>query len=401
MEVSELSKILAINSGSSSLKFKLFEMPAERIVASGLIERIGISAPQVTIKNADGQVMFQQTEDIPDHKRAVELLLDLLLRLKIVTSYDEIAGVGHRVVAGGEYFDHSVIVTDDVKKKIAELKEFAPLHNPANLIGIEAFERALPHAVAVACFDTAFHRTLPETNYVYSVPYEWYEKYGVRRFGAHGLSHKYVVGEAAKLMKKPLADLKLISCHLGSGASICAVKNGKSYDTSMGFSPLSGITMQTRSGDVDVSLVAYMREKLGVSMDEMIYLLNNKSGLLGISGFSPDMRDLLAQMDTNHRAKLAVDIFVKNVVKFIGQYVAEVGGIDGLIFTAGIGEASGPIKRRIMKRLAFMGITIAEDKLDVTGQDVIISGPDSKVTVMTIPTNEELVIARDVMDYLA
>lgn len=390
-----MRKILAINSGSSSLKFKLFEMPEEQTIASGLIERIGIESPRVTIKDGSG-IVYQDDVNVANHKDAVELLVHLLLKLNIVASYDEIAGVGHRVVAGGEYFDHSVIINDDVKKKIAELEEFAPLHNPANLVGINAFEKVLPRALSVASFDTAFHRTLPETNYIYGVPYEWYEKYGVRRFGAHGLSHQYVAGEAAKMLGKPLKDLKLISCHLGSGSSVCAIKYGRSYDTSMGFSPVSGLTMLTRSGDVDISLVAYMKQKLGISTERMLYILNNKSGLLGISGISSDMRDLLDQSDTNHRAELAVHIFVKNVVKFIGQYVAEIGGMDGLIFTAGIGEASAPIKRKIMKRLAFMGITIDEKNVEVVGKKTFVSGKDSKIPVMCIPTNEELVIARDV-----
>lgn len=390
-----MRKILAINSGSSSLKFKLFEMPEEQTIASGLIERIGIESPRVTIKDGSG-IVYQDDVDVANHKDAVELLVHLLLKLNIVASYDEIAGVGHRVVAGGEYFDHSVIINDDVKKKITELEEFAPLHNPANLVGINAFEKVLPRALSVASFDTAFHRTLPETNYIYGVPYEWYEKYGVRRFGAHGLSHQYVAGEAAKMLGKPLKDLKLISCHLGSGSSVCAIKYGRSYDTSMGFSPVSGLTMLTRSGDVDISLVAYMKQKLGISTERMLYILNNKSGLLGISGISSDMRDLLDQSDTNHRAELAVHIFVKNVVKFIGQYVAEIGGMDGLIFTAGIGEASAPIKRKIMKRLAFMGITIDEKNVEVVGKKTFVSGKDSKIPVMCIPTNEELVIARDV-----
>lgn len=390
-----MRKILAINSGSSSLKFKLFEMPEEQTIASGLIERIGIESPRVTIKDGSG-IVYQDDVNVANHKDAVELLVHLLLKLNIVASYDEIAGVGHRVVAGGEYFDHSVVINDDVKKKITELEEFAPLHNPANLVGINAFEKVLPRALSVACFDTAFHRTLPETNYIYGVPYEWYEKYGVRRFGAHGLSHQYVAGEAAKMLGKPLKDLKLISCHLGSGSSVCAIKYGRSYDTSMGFSPVSGLTMLTRSGDVDISLVAYMKQKLGISTERMLYILNNKSGLLGISGLSSDMRDLLDHSDTNHRAELAVHIFVKNVVKFIGQYVAEIGGMDGLIFTAGIGEASAPIKRKIMKRLAFMGITIDEKNVEVVGKKTFVSGKDSKIPVMCIPTNEELVIARDV-----
>lgn len=390
-------EILAVNSGSSSFKFKLFMMPEEKVLASGQIERIGLKDSIVTIKHNAGE-KYKKVENIRNHKQAVQELLNKLLQLKIIKDYSEIDGVGHRVVAGGEYFDHSVIVTDEVIKRIREISELAPLHNPANLVGIEAFRKTLPHAVSVGVFDTAFHQTMPEENYVYSVPYEWYEKYGVRRYGAHGTSHRYVANEAAKLMERPLEELKLVSCHVGAGASICAIKDGKSFDTSMGFTPLTGMTMATRSGDVDVSLVSYMMSKLHIdAIEEMVYILNKESGLLGLSGISPDSRDIMAVQSKRHRAKLAMDIMIKDIVKFIGQYAFEMGGLDGVIFTAGVGENDAEVRADIMKRLAFYGVTINDEENAKRGVAGIISGADSKVTMMRIPTDEEVMIARDVM----
>lgn len=390
-----MEKTIVINSGSSSLKFKLFVMPNEDVLASGLIERIGIDGSAITIKYGAGEKYTSQ-EDIKDHKIAVDRLLALLLELNIVASLDEITAVGHRVVAGGEYFKTSAVVDEDVIAKIDEIADFAPLHNPANLMGIKAFKKVLPDAFSLAAFDTSFHQSIPEENFLYSIPYEWYEQYGVRRYGAHGTSHRYVAQEAAKFLGKPLEELKLITCHLGAGSSICAVKDGKSFDTSMGFTPLTGVTMATRSGDIDVALLNYMMDKLGIkSLDEMIYILNNKSGLLGISGVSPDMRDILAAKDDNKRAKLALDIFVKNVVKYIGEYVAEMGGVDGIIFTAGIGENSVPVRQMVMQRLAYLGIT-CDDTANEANADGYIATKDSKVAVLKISTDEELMIARDV-----
>lgn len=391
-------EILAVNSGSSSFKFKLFIMPEEKVIASGQIERIGQTGSIVTIKHHDGE-KYERKDNIKNHKEAVQELMDLLLELRIIKDYSEIDGVGHRVVAGGEYFDHSVIVDDNVIAKIHEIAEMAPLHNPANLVGIEAFKKILPQATSVVVFDTAFHQTIPEENFIYSVPYEWYEKYGVRRYGAHGTSHRYVAGEAAKLLRRPLEDLKLVSCHIGAGASICAIKNGKSFDTSMGFTPLTGVTMATRSGDVDVAMISYMMEKLSMdSMTEMIYMLNKESGLLGISGVSQDSRDILQVAHANHRAQLSLDILVKDVVKYIGQYTFEMGGLDGIIFTAGVGENSDEIRAAILERLGFLGITIDQEENQKRGVTNIISGPDSKITVMRIQTDEEVMIARDVMN---
>lgn len=393
-----MDKVLAVNSGSSSLKFKLFEMPSEEVIASGLIERIAIPGSQTTIKYGNGKV-YKHQGTVKNHGEAVNNLMELLISLGIIEKYSEITGVGHRVVAGGEYFSKSVVVTDEVIQKIKNITELAPLHNPANLIGIQAFKEMLPDACSVVVFDTAFHQTMPEENFLYSVPYEWYEKLGVRRYGAHGTSHRYVAGEAAKLMGRSLKDLKLVTCHLGAGSSLCAIKNGKSFDTSMGFTPLTGVTMATRSGDVDVSMIAFVMDKLGInSISEMVYTLNKKSGLAGISGVSSDMRDILAVSHAKHRARLAIDIFVKDIVKYIGQYYFEMGGIDGIVFTAGIGENSAVIRKMIMERLSFMNITIDNEKNEEQDGATVISGEDSAITMMKIPTNEELMIARDVME---
>lgn len=393
-----MDKVLAVNSGSSSLKFKLFEMPSEAVIASGLIERIAIPGSQTTIKYGNGKV-YKHQGTVKNHGEAVNNLMELLISLGIIEKYSEITGVGHRVVAGGEYFSKSVVVTDEVIRKIKNITELAPLHNPANLIGIQAFKEMLPDACSVVVFDTAFHQTMPEENFLYSVPYEWYEKLGVRRYGAHGTSHRYVAGEAAKLMGRLLKDLKLVTCHLGAGSSLCAIKNGKSFDTSMGFTPLTGVTMATRSGDVDVSMIAFVMDKLGInSISEMIYTLNKESGLAGISGVSSDMRDILSVSHAKHRARLAIDIFVKDIVKYIGQYYFEMGGIDGIVFTAGIGENSAVIRKMIMERLSFMNITIDNEKNEEQDGATVISGEDSAITMMKIPTNEELMIARDVME---
>ncbi|KRN11538.1 acetate/propionate family kinase [Liquorilactobacillus mali] len=391
-----MSKIIAINAGSSSLKFKLFEMNTEQVLAQGLFDRIGLAQGAIKIKyGADEE--FKTNEEIKDHSYAVKRLLGLMLNLEIIHEFSEIKGVGHRVVAGGEYFKRSVAINSKVIRKINSLAEYAPIHNPANLMGIKAFKKILPTATAVAVFDTSFHQTMPKENYIFSVPYEWYQKYGVRRYGAHGTSHRYVADVAASMLKRPLKELKLISCHLGAGASICAIKNGKSFDTSMGFTPLTGITMATRSGDTDVAMIAFMMQKLDMhSMPEAIYDLNKKSGLLGISGVSSDMRDVMEESTTNSRAQLAVDIFVKDIVKYIGSYTAEMGGVDGIIFTAGIGENSAEIRSAVLKRLSYMGIEVDEEKNLLRGENIVISTSSSKVKALVIPTDEELMIARDV-----
>lgn len=391
-----MKKIIVINSGSSSLKFKLFESPSKNVLASGLIERIGLDDSIITIKYNNKK--YREVQAIKDHTAAVDLLLQLLKKLNIVTDLNEISAVGHRVVAGGEYFKKSVPIDSSVIEKIEDIIELAPLHNPANLVGIKVFKKLLPNALSVAAFDTAFHQTLPKENFMYSTPYEWYKNYGVRRYGAHGISHRYVSLRAAKLMGKPVEDLKLVTCHLGAGASITAVKNGKSFDTSMGFTPLTGIQMATRSGDVDVSLVAYMMKKLKVkSISEILYMLNKESGFLGVSGVSLDMRDVeAAAAKNNKRAELAIKLFYNDIIKYIGQYYMEMEGIDGIVFTAGIGENSPETREAIMNKLSFLGVTINKDENSKRGTEGIVSGKDSSITVMRIPTDEEYMICCDV-----
>lgn len=390
-----MSKSIAVNAGSSTLKFKLFDMPSEEVVAEGTIERIGEKMGHAKIKYA-GQ-KHEDDQPFADHGAAIKYLLDQLIALGIVKNYDEITAVGHRVVAGGEYFKDSAIIDDDVIAKIDSLAEYAPLHDPAELMGIKAFRKALPNAFAIAVFDTSFHAEMPKKNALYSIPYEWYKKYGARKYGAHGTSHRYVATQAAKMLKKPLEDLKLITMHIGAGASITAVKNGKSFDTSMGFTPLAGITMATRSGDVDPSLVAFVEGKAGLSSDEMIDALNHKSGLLGISELSPDMRDILAAADKgNEKAQLALDIYVNRIKRYIGAYIAEMDGVDAIVFTAGVGENSVPVRKLVTDNLDCFGIKIDQEKNQCHGVERDLSAADAKVKTLLIPTNEELMIVRDI-----
>ncbi|KGH54974.1 acetate kinase [Oenococcus oeni S25] len=396
-----MTKILSVNAGSSSLKFKLLNMPEEGVIAEGLIERIGGSLDQddnVTIK-FNGE-KHKSRQAFKNHEDAINLMLSQFKKFGIVDNFNEIKGIGHRVVAGGEWFNKSVLINDEVLNKIERLAAYAPLHNPANAMGIRAFSKIIPDATEVAVFDTAFHQTMPKENYLYAVPYEYYTKYGVRRYGAHGTSHKYVSEQAAKLIGKPLEELKLITLHLGAGASVTAIKNGRSFDTSMGFSPLAGLVMATRSGDVDVSLIDYVKAKEDISDQEMLNVLNQKSGLLGVSTISSDMRDLLDVYDTNDHAKLAIDMFVGRVVDYIGQYYFELKGADALVFTAGIGENSVPIRKMIIDRLAFLGIKLDEDANDKHGVETKITTDDSKMATYVIPTNEELEIARDVQNLM-
>lgn len=389
-----MAKTIAVNAGSSTLKFQLFDMPSEKVIAKGLVDRIGLAEGSFTISYGDGE-HFKLEQPFKDHKVAISVLLKELIDLKIIDSFDEITGVGHRVVAGGEFFKDSVVINDDVLAKIDSLAEYAPLHNPANATGIRAFREVLPNATAVAVFDTSFHTTMPEENYLYSIPYEYYEKYGARRYGAHGTSHRYVSHRAADILGQPLDQMKIITLHLGAGASIAAIENGKSIDTSMGFTPLAGITMATRSGDIDVSLVTFLQQKLGVTNPEaMVDMLNKKSGLLGISGISGDMRDL--ETSDDHRAKLAIEIFINRIVKYVGSYIAEMGGVDALVFTAGIGENAPEIRAAITDAFNFMGIKIDAERNNVRGKETVISTDDSTAKVLLVPTDEELMIARDV-----
>ncbi len=391
-----MSKTIAVNAGSSTLKFKLFDMPSENVVAEGTIERIGEKMGHAKIKYGNGQ-KHEDEKPFADHGAAVQYLLDQLIDLDIVDSYDEITAVGHRVVAGGEFFKDSAVINDDVINKISQLSEYAPLHDPAELIGIKAFRKVLPKAFAVAVFDTSFHVNMPKKNALYAVPYEWYEKYGARKYGAHGTSHRYVAGRAAKMLGKPLKDLKLITMHIGAGASITAIKGGKSYDTSMGFSPLAGIMMATRSGDVDPSLVAFVQEKLGVSSEKMIDILNHKSGLEGVSQLSPDMRDILdAAGKGNKQAQLALDMYVNRIIRYVGAYIAEMGGADAIVFTAGVGENSIPVRKMVTDKLGYFGIKIDQEKNKCHGVERDLSTPDAKIKTLLIPTNEELMIVRDI-----
>ena len=386
---------MAVNSGSSTLKWKLYTVPDEKVIAKGMVDRLGLSDSVFEVEY--GGKKISEMGDIPDHTTAVNKMLDKLIELQIIKSYHEIDGVGHRVVAGGSIFKDSALVTPRVVQQIKNLSEFAPLHNPGQAAGIDAFEKILPDVPQVAVFDTSFHQTMDPVNYLYSIPYEYYEKYGVRKFGAHGTSHRYVSQEAADYLQTPLSDLKIISCHLGSGASIDAIKGGKSVDTSMGFTPLSGITMSTRSGDIDPSLVAYLMQKMKITdPNEMVKILNTKSGLLGISGVSPDMRDLLATRDENPRSDLAIKIYINRIVKYIGSYLSLLGGTDVLIFTAGVGAGNAEIRADIANRFNYMGIKIDKDANENGKGTRVISTKDSTVDVMVVPTDEELMIVRDV-----
>lgn len=388
--------ILAVNVGSSSLKFQLLEMPEEHVVASGLVERIGFENGIFTI-DARGEKR-KKILNIPDQHSAVQLLLDALLRLNIVDRLEDIKGIGHRVVHGGELFTDSVLIDDDVMERIERLNDLAPLHNPANVDGIKAFRDVLPDVPMVAVFDTAFHQTMEEEAYLYPVPYSWYTDYKVRRYGFHGTSHRYVAERAIELLGKPKEETRLITCHIGSGCSITAIKGGRSIDTSMGFTPLAGVMMGTRSGDIDPSIIPYMMEQTNLSIQDVIQALNKDSGLQGISGISSDMRDILESMKANdERAIRAFNLFVKRICDFIGSYFIELGGLDAIVFTAGIGENSAETREAIVRRLGALGIELDPEANQIRGKEAVISTPDSKVKVFVIPTNEEIVIARDTM----
>ena len=392
-----MSKTISINAGSSSLKWQLYEMPAEKVIAKGLIERIGLKDSISTVK-FDG-CAEKQILDIDDHTQAVKILLDDLMRFDIIKAYDEITGVGHRVVAGGEYFKESALVdSEEVIQKVEELALLAPLHNKANAAGIRAFKELLPDITSVVVFDTSFHTTMPEKAYRYPLPTKYYTENKVRKYGAHGTSHQYVAKKAAKVLGKPLEDLKLITCHIGNGASITAVKGGQSVDTSMGFTPLGGVMMGTRTGDIDPAIIPYLMEHTEDlnTPEDINRILNRESGLLGVSEKSSDMRDIHAAMRAGDaKAQLANDIFVDRIQKYIGQYLAVLNGADAIIFTAGIGENSVTIRRLVIEGISWFGCELDPEK-NVFGNYGDISMPDSKVRVLVIPTDEELVIARDV-----
>ncbi|MDL5377995.1 acetate kinase [Exiguobacterium mexicanum] len=391
-----MTKIMAVNAGSSSLKFQLLEMPSEKMLAVGLVERVGKEDAIFTIKYGEGQ-KFHIVTPLHSHKEAVELSLEKLIDLDVIQSFDEIAGVGHRVLHGKELYADSVVIDDEVMKNIESFVELGPLHIPPNLTGIRAFQTILPNVPQVAVFDTAFHQSMPEENFLYSLPYEYYTEHGVRKYGFHGTSHKYVTQRAAELLGRPLEDLRLISCHLGSGASIAAVAGGRSIDTTMGFTPLEGITMGTRSGSLDPALIPFLMQKTGKSAEDVLNVMNKESGVYGLSGISSDLRDIeQAAAEGNHRAEVSLKIFSNRIHGYIGQYAAEMNGVDAIIFTAGVGENSDVIRERILRGLEFMGV-YWDPSLNngARGKELFINYPHSPVKVIIIPTNEELVIARD------
>lgn len=389
-------KILVINCGSSSLKYQVIDSETEAVLAKGLCERIGIDG-RLVYQPAGGEKEITEAP-MPTHTEAVQMVLDALVNPKtgILKSLSEIGAVGHRVVHGGEKFTKSVIIDDDVIKGIEEVSDLAPLHNPANIIGINACRKLMPNVPMVAVFDTAFHQTMPQVAYMYAVPYEYYEKYKVRRYGFHGTSHSYVSKHVCKVDGTDINNSKIIVCHLGNGASCCAVENGKSVDTSMGLSPLEGLVMGTRSGDIDPSAVEYIAKKEDLDFDGVMNVLNKKSGVYGISGVSSDFRDLSAAAEQgNKRAALAIDMFAYRVAKYIGAYAAAMNGVDIICFTAGLGENDGDVRAKICERLRFMGVKLDADANKVHGEDKLISTADSSVKVYVIPTNEELAIARE------
>ncbi|CAJ1229908.1 acetate kinase [Levilactobacillus zymae] len=391
-----MTKVLAINAGSSTLKWKLFSMPDETVIASGLVDRLNLPGSIFKVKLANGQ-KYTETKDNITNKLAAAMVLTRLKTYGILDHLSEIAGVGHRIVAGGELFKDSAVITPLVLKQIKALKDYAPLHNPVQAYYIEVFQQLLPEAQEVAVFDTSLYADMPAVNYLYSIPYEYYENFGARKYGAHGTSHRYVSARTAEILGKPLKDLKLVTLHLGSGSSVTAFDHGKALDTSMGFTPLAGVMMGTRSGDIDPSLVGYLAEKLDVTMPKMIDILNHKSGLLGVSELSPDQRDLEKTQAERPKSKLALDMFVNRVVRYVGSYVAELGGLDALVFTAGSGENGIAMRQAIADKLGYLGVAIDPAKNDFRGEEHIVSPDEAPVKVLVVPTNEELMIVRDVM----
>ena len=389
--------ILVINCGSSSLKFQLIDAQSEKLTAKGLCERIGIDGSRLVYTPAGGKKQITEAE-MKDHKEAVSLVLKTLTNpdYGAVKDLSEIGAVGHRIVHGGENFSKATLITDEVKKAIADCSDLAPLHNPANLIGIEACEALMPSVPMVAVFDTAFHQTMPEESYLYAIPYRYYRDYRVRRYGFHGTSHEYVSSRAAAVLGRPVEEPKIIVCHLGNGASISAVKNGKCLDTSMGLTPLEGLVMGTRSGDIDPAIVEFIANKEGKSVSEILRMLNKESGVYGLSdGFSSDFRDLEDAYEAgNENAKRAMEVYIHSVIKYIGAYTAEMNGVDAICFTAGVGENSPIIRDRILQHLMYMNITIDEVANHKRGEEVVISNPGPGPKVLVIPTNEELSIAR-------
>lgn len=391
-------KVLVLNCGSSSLKYQIINMESETLLAKGIAERIGIEGSFVKHEPA-GQEKHVIKEELHNHKDAIRVVLGALIDKDhgVLTSLDEINAVGHRVVHAGEKFSGSVMITQEVIDALEECSDLAPLHNPPNLMGIYACQEILPAVPMAGVFDTAFHQTMPKSSYLYALPYELYDKYKIRRYGFHGTSHKYVALKTAELLGKPLESLKLVTCHLGNGASMAAVMNGKSVDTTMGFTPLEGLAMGTRCGDMDPAIISFIMEKEHIDINEMNNIMNKKSGVLGISGVSSDFRDIEEAAESgNERAKVALEVFYKRVTKYIGAYAAEMGGLDAIVFTAGLGENSDVARAEICKTLTFMGATIDESKnTGLRGKESIISTDVSTVKIVLMPTNEELMIARE------
>lgn len=389
--------VLVINCGSSSLKFQLINSDTEAVLAKGLCERIGIDG-EFTYQPADGE-KEKSSKDMPTHTQAIQFVIDALTNetTGVVKSLDEIDAVGHRVVHGGEKFTASCVITPEMLKNVEACNDLAPLHNPANIIGINACKELMPNTPMVGVFDTAFHQTMPQKSYMYGLPYEYYEKYGVRRYGFHGTSHSFVSKRIAEFLGKPLEATKTIVCHLGNGASICAVENGKSVDTSMGLTPLEGVVMGTRSGDIDPAIMEFVANKEGLDIAGIMNVLNKKSGVFGVSGgLSSDFRDLTSAAENgDKKAALAIDVFAYKVAKYVGSYVAVMNGVDNIAFTAGIGENAGLVREKVCEYLGYLGVKLDKEANNSRGEEVKISTPDSAVDVCVIPTNEELAIARE------
>lgn len=388
-------KILAVNAGSSSLKFTLIELPEKKVLANGLFEKIGIPGSCYTIKY-NGEKITKEA-NLGDHSVAVQILMDELINMSIISSLEEIDGVGHRMVHGGQEFTESVVLTEDVLERVSQYNELAPLHNPANIMGVRAFMKALPNTIQVGVFDTAFHTTMEPTEYIYPVPYEWYEKYGVRKYGFHGTSHRYINKTISEYLKRD--DLKVISCHIGNGGSITAIDSGKVVDTSMGFTPLAGIMMGTRCGDIDASMLSYLAGKTGKTLEELTNDLNKKSGLLGVSEVSSDSRDVEnAANDGDAKAILAQEMYARKIANYIAMYNNLLGGADVITLTAGVGENSKTMRKSILDKIASLGVKIDEERNDFRGEFRLISTDDSKIPVYVVPTDEELMIAMDTVE---
>lgn len=390
-------KILVINCGSSSLKYQVLDMNDEKLLAKGLVERIGIDGSVIKHEKEDSSGFKLQTP-MASHKEAIEHVFEALLDKDhgVLESMDEIGAVGHRVVHAGEKLTDSVLIDEEVVKILEECIDLAPTHNPPNILGIKACQALMPNTPMVAVFDTAFHHTMPKASYIYAIPYEYYEKYGIRRYGFHGTSHKYVSERAAKMLNIDIKDLKIITCHLGNGASVSAIQGGRCIDTSMGFTPLEGVVMGTRSGGIDPAILEYIMSKENLTIEEMLNILNKKSGVFGISGVSSDFRDLeVAAKEGNERAQLALDVFAHKIKGFIGSYLAKLDGADVIVFTAGVGENAIGMRAKICSNMENLGIKLDPERNNVRGEETIISAADSKVKILLVPTNEELMIARD------